>query len=177
MALTILLIIAFAVMILLLIAALMRKEYSIHSEIIINQPKNKVFEYIKDLRNQEKYSIWVMADPEIRITYSGQVGKVGFKSAWVSDMKNVGVGEQEITNIVEGERYDVEIRFEKPFKGISQATTTTQSIDINKTIVTTTFNTKTPFPMNLMSPMIKKMLKKDMNGNALRLKNILETIG
>ncbi len=158
----------------LIAAAFMKKEYSISASIIIDKPQFEVFNYIKFLKNQEKYSKWVMADPNVMMTYTGKDGEVGFKAAWVSKDKNVGVGEQEIVDIIEGVGYKVEIRFEKPFKGISYANNFTESIGNNQTKITTVFDTKTPFPMNIIVPIITKMLTKDMNENLTNLKKNLE---
>ena len=171
---TIAIIIIVLVGLILLMASLMEKEYSLSSSIIINRPQNVVFDYVKHLKNQERYSKWVMADPNVKLTYTGTDGIVGFRAAWESADKNVGVGEQEIMIIKEGIGYDAEIRFEKPFKGVSTANVTTEAISSNQTKVTTTFNSKTPFPMNIMVPMIKKMLTKDMNQNSTTLKSVLE---
>jgi uncharacterized protein YndB with AHSA1/START domain len=159
---------------LLLIAAFLPKTSNLTVETLINRPNNVVFDYVKHLKNQEKYSKWVMADPNVKLTYTGTDGTVGFKAAWVSDDKNVGVGAQEITKIVENTRYDVEIRFEKPFKGVSTAYTTTEAVSENQTRVANTFNSSTPFPMNIMLPFLKKMLTNDMNITMSRLKNNLE---
>ena len=171
---TIAIIIIGLVGLILLMASMMEKEYSLSSSIIINRPQNVVFDYVKHLKNQERYSKWVMADPNVKLTYTGIDGTVGFRAAWESADKNVGVGEQEITSIKEGIGYDAEIRFEKPFKGVSTANVTTEALSSNQTKVTTTFNSKTPFPMNIMVPMIKKMLTKDMNQNSTTLKSVLE---
>ncbi len=159
---------------LLLVAFIMPKNQTLSSSTLIHLPQNVVFNYVKHLKNQENYSKWVMQDPNVKLTYTGTDGTVGFKAAWVSDMKDVGVGEQEITAIKEGERYDVEIRFEKPFKGIATAYTTTETVSPYETKVTTTFNSTTPFPMNIMSPFINKMLQKDMDMNGATLKKVLE---
>ena len=171
---TIAIIIILLVGLILLAASMMEKEYSLSSSIIINRPQNVVFDYVKHLKNQERYSKWVMADPKVKLTYTGTDGNVGFRAAWESADKNVGVGEQEIMSIQEGIGYDAEIRFEKPFKGISTANVTTEAMSSNQTKVTTTFNSKTPFPMNIMVPMIKKMLQKDMDMNSENLKRVLE---
>ena len=171
---TIAIIIILLVGLILLAASMMEKEYSLSSSIIINRPQNVVFDYVKHLKNQERYSKWVMADPNVKLTYTGTDGNVGFRAAWESADKNVGVGEQEIMSIQEGIGYDAEIRFEKPFKGISTANVTTEAMSSNQTKVTTTFNSKTPFPMNIMVPMIKKMLQKDMDMNSENLKRVLE---
>ena len=170
---TIAIIIIVLVGLILLAASMMEKEYSLSSSILINRPQNVVFDYVKHLKNQERYSKWVMTDPNVKLTYTGTDGTVGFRAAWESADKNVGVGEQEIMSIQEGISYDAEIRFEKPFKGISTANVTTETVSSNQTKVTTTFNSKTPFPMNLMVPMIKKMLQKDMDTNSENLKRVL----
>jgi hypothetical protein len=170
----ILLVISTLIAIVFIAALFMKKKYSISAEIIINQPKSDVFNYIKILKNQENYSKWVMDDPNAKLNYIGEDGTIGFISQWESNLKNVGIGEQEITDIKENEFYKVEIRFKKPFEGISQAITKTEAISENQTKVTTTFHTYTPFPMNVMVPFISKMLKTDMDGNMSRLKANLE---
>jgi len=162
------------VALILIVAAVMPKSLEVSADIVVNRPVAEVFDYVKHLKNQEKYSVWVMADPNIRLEYKGVDGTIGFTSSWSSDNKNVGVGEQEIKAIKEGERYDVELRFEKPFKATNQAYTTTTALDGIRTKVATTFVGRNPFPMNLMVPMIKSMLLKDMNKNMVNLKRILE---
>jgi len=162
------------VAIILLAAAIMPKVFDVSADVVIEKPVGEVFNYVKHLKNQEKYSVWVMADPNIKMEYKGTDGTVGFISSWRSDNKNVGIGAQEIKAIKEGQRYDVELRFEKPFKATNQAYTTTTALDEKRTKVTTTFNGSNPFPMNLMVPMIKNMLLKDMNKNMANLKGILE---
>jgi Polyketide cyclase / dehydrase and lipid transport len=160
--------------VILLIAAILPKSFTVSAETIIEKPKEEVFNYVKHIKNQEKYSVWVMADPNIKIEYKGTDGTVGFISSWTSENKNVGVGAQQITAIKEGERYDVELRFEKPFKATNQAYTTTISQGASRTKVTTVFSGSNPYPMNLFSVMIRKVLLRDMNKNMANLKAILE---
>jgi hypothetical protein len=130
--------------ILFLVAAILPKTFTVSSEISIDRPCKEVFNYVKHRINQEKYSVWVIADPNIKIDYKGTDGTVGFISSWTSDNKNVGVGAQEIKTIQEGEQDHVELRFEKPFKVTNRAYTTTIPIDDNRTRVT-------PFSMEKMS--------------------------
>ena len=163
------------VLLILLTAGIMPKTFSVSAETIIDKPSTDVFSYVKHLKNQEKYSVWVMTDPNVKLEYKGTDGTVGFISSWSSENKNVGIGAQEIMSIKEGERYDVELRFEKPFKATNQAYTTTISLNGNRTKVTTVFSGSNPFPMNLMSVFIRKMLIKDMNQNMANLKSILES--
>lgn len=171
---TLLVFILALIAVLLLIAFFMSKETVITSEITIDCSKDVVFDFLKHIKNQQKYSVWIMADPNLKIEYSGTDGAVGFVSSWVSEMKNVGVGAQEIMAIKNGEQIDVEVRFEKPFKGISQAITKVESIDASHTKYSNTFMSTTPFPMNLMSAMMKSMLQRDMDKTSMNLKNLLE---
>ena len=158
----------------LFIAALLPKTVTISASTLINRPVKEVFEYVKHLKNQEYYSVWVMADPNVKLTYTGTDGTVGFISAWDSENKNVGKGAQEITNIEENHRYDVELRFEKPFQATNQAYTTTEPAGENQTKVTNVFVAHSAFPMNLMSVMMKKMLLRDMNQTMANLMKVLE---
>ncbi|MEP7231965.1 MAG: hypothetical protein ABI691_17010 [Ginsengibacter sp.] len=109
-------VIAAAILLLLIIASSLSNEYIIERSIIINKPKQEVFDYIKYLKNADQYNKWVMANPNVRKTYKGVDGTAGFTTGWDSDMKQVGKGEQEIIDIKEGERVDYEIRFENASK-------------------------------------------------------------
>ena len=171
---TILLILGVIIGVILLLGLVIKKDFVLSSEATINRPKDQVFDFVKLIRNQEKYSKWVMTDPHVKLVYTGTDGTVGFKSAWESADKSVGVGEQEITEIVPGEKYSVEIRFEKPFKGTSYATTATTALSEQQTRVVTTFNSHSPFPMNKMSALFMGALKKDMDQNSANLKKVLE---
>ena len=44
---------------------------------MVNKPKQQVFDYVKLIKNQEQYSVWVMKDPNIKIVYTGTDGTVG----------------------------------------------------------------------------------------------------
>jgi len=156
----------------LLFALLVKKEYTLFSETTINKSSTVVLDYVTHLGNQKYYNKWMMADPKMEVTTRGVDGTVGFVSKW--DSKTAGAGEQEITSIVPGKSYDVELRFERPFKGLSYSNTTLHAITPEQTKVITTFNTKTDFPMSAMIPLLKKILKKDMDENSANLKRVLE---
>ncbi|MFD0795202.1 SRPBCC family protein [Mucilaginibacter litoreus] len=169
-------IIAGVILVVLILAAIAPKSYSVQRSINVNAPQLKVFDYIRYLRNQDYYSKWVMTDPNKRMTYSGTDGSVGFNAAWDSDMKQAGKGHQTIQNIVEGERIDIRIVFIKPFAGVADTYLTTQSVTENTTAVNWAFFSKMPFPMNVMLLFInmEKMLGKDMEESLKNLKRVLE---
>ena len=76
--LTVLAIVTAIVVLLLVIALFIKKEYSVTREIIIAQPKQKVFDFIKYLRNQDNFSKWATMDPDMIKEYRGTDGTSGF---------------------------------------------------------------------------------------------------
>jgi uncharacterized protein YndB with AHSA1/START domain len=162
--------------VLLLIGLFSRRDYSAGREVIINKPKGIVFDYLKVLKNQNKWSVWGSMDPDMKTSYTGTDGTEGFTSAWESNVKNVGAGEQEILKIVEGERLDYEMRFLKPFKSTSWAYIKTTAINDNQTKVYWAFNGKMNYPANLMLVFMnmEKMIGNDFEKGLEKLKSILE---
>jgi uncharacterized protein YndB with AHSA1/START domain len=171
---TILIVIAGIIALLLLIALFTKKDFTLEKQVVINRPKRDVFNYLKLIKNQEQYSVWVMKDPNIKIVYTGTDGTVGFTSSWESNDKNVGIGEQEIKKIDDGESIEVEIRFKKPFEGTNQARTSVITLGDTQTKVTQVFYGSSKFPMNLMNLMMDKLVGKDMQKNLENMKANLE---
>ncbi len=162
--------------IVLIVAFFLPKKYEVEREISINQPKDSVFKYIKFLKNQDNYSTWSKKDPSMKKKYSGTDGTVGFISAWESTNKEVGVGEQEIKKIVEGESLELVLRFKTPFESEDDAYMTTEVVSPSQTKVKWGFKGEMPYPMNLMIPMMnmEKMLGDELTIGLENLKQILE---
>ncbi len=160
--------------VLLIVALFVKKEYTIEREITINKPKAEVFNYVKHLKNQDNYSKWVMQDPGMKKEFRGTDGTVGFVYAWDSNKKNAGKGEQEIKSIKEGERVDVEVRFQKPFQGVATAPIITEGMPANQTKVKWAMNGNTKYPLNFMNLFMDNMLGKDLEASLNNLKTILE---
>jgi len=164
------------VALLLLVGLFMKKEYHVARDVVINKPKQLVFEYIKLLKNQNKYSVWATMDANMKTEFTGTDGTAGFVSAWDSQDKNVGRGEQEILKVVDGERVDYEIRFIKPFESTSDASMTTVSVNENQTKITWAFTGKMKYPMNLMLLFMnmEKMIGNDLQNGLENLKGLIE---
>lgn len=160
----------------LIVALFVKKEYAVEREIVINQPKEEVFNYIKYLKNQDNYSVWANMDPNMKKEYTGTDGAVGFVSAWDSDNSDVGRGEQEIVKINEGERIDYELRFKEPFESKEPAYLITEKIDGQQTKVKWGFNGKMDYPMNLMMLFMdmEEMIGNDLENGLNNLKIVLE---
>ncbi|MEB0249371.1 MULTISPECIES: SRPBCC family protein [unclassified Mucilaginibacter] len=164
------------IVVVLLLAAIAPKGYNIQRSIIINKPRQLVFDYVKYLRNMDNYSKWVMMDPNKRMTYTGTDGTEWYSAAWDSDMKQAGKGNQTIEAIVDGERIDIRVVFIKPFSGVADTYIATQEVTADITTVKWAFTSKIPFPMNAMLLFInmEKMLGNDMEESLNNLKRVLE---
>ena len=171
----ILIVIVAIIALVLIIALFAKKDYKVEKQVTINKPVSEVFNYVKYIKNQDNYSVWNQMDPGMKKTYTGTDGTVGFIYAWDSN-KQAGKGEQEIKNIVEGERVDCEIRFKKPMESTAPAYMSTEAAGDNQTIVKWGFEGHMSYPTNIMMVFmdIPGMIGKDLQTNLNNLKNILE---
>lgn len=160
-----------------LVAALfIPKEYSLERSVLINQPSDSVFAFLVMLKNQEQFSVWEKMDPAMKKEYRGTDGTVGFVSAWDSKMGDVGSGEQEIKSIIPGERIDYTLRFFKPFKSVSDAWIVTEPAGDSVTAVKWGFAGSMNYPFNVMRIFMnfEEAIGKDYEKGLASLKDILE---
>ena len=157
--LTILMIIGIIISVILITALILPKKYKVLREVTIQQPQQKVFDYIKYIRNQDGFSVWANTDPNMKKTYKGDDGRVGFVSAWESDNKKVVTA----------------LRFFKPFPGEAVAQFMTAPGENNSTKVSWQLDSAMKYPMNFMLLFINmdKMLGADMEKGLENLKNKL----
>jgi len=152
----------------------MKKDYSIRSEIIIQAPRQKIFDFLKHLKNQDKFNKWAKVDPNREWEYRGTDGTKGFVIAWKGN-KDAGEGEKEIISLIDGERIETEIRFVKPMRITSRINLETTSISDTQTKVVMINEGHMNWPMNLFIPMGEKRFPKDMETSLVSLKNIMES--
>jgi hypothetical protein len=170
---TILLVLAGIIALLLIIALFMKKEHYVNREIIINAPKQKVFDFLRLLNNQEKFNKWAKTDPNRKWEFKGTDGTVGYIISWTGN-RSAGEGEKEIMNIVEGKRIETEIRFVKPMRVTASVIFETESLSADQTKVNLINKGIMKYPMNLFIPMAERNFPKDMDESLATLKNILE---
>lgn len=173
MLITVLLSIVSIIALLLLIALFMKKEHYVKREIVINAPRQKVFDFLKLLKNQDKFNKWAKADPNRKWEYKGTDGTVGFIIAWNGD-KNAGEGEKEIIKIIEGKRIETQIRFVKPMSMTADVIMETETVTDKQTKVSLINSGTMKYPMNLFIPMAEKKFPNDMDDSLATLKGLLE---
>lgn len=173
---TLLYILAGLVILVLLLALIAPKNYNVFRSIEIARPKAEVFDHLKYLKKQDEWSPWARKDPNMKKSFTGTDGEVGCISHWAGN-KDVGEGEQEITNIIPGERIEGELRFLKPWKSTSDCYLDVDDGSDGKTKVTWGFSGKNKFPMSIMMLFMSmdKMVGKDFEEGLATLKSQMES--
>jgi len=173
---TILIILAAVVVLFLLIAAVTGKDMTIERSITINRSAGDVYDFVRHIKNHERFSIWHMMDPQMKKTYRGTDGEVGFVYTWDSaNNKNVGAGEQEITKLVPGERVEFHLRFLRPMQNEADSTMVLLPAGNGQTTVKWTFAGPMKFPMNAMKSVFANMLGKQLTAGLENLKKVMES--
>ncbi|SDD59172.1 Polyketide cyclase / dehydrase and lipid transport [Dyadobacter soli] len=163
------------IIVLVLVAAVfVSKEYNVRREITINKPSQEVFDYVKFVKNQQYYNKWVMADPNMKKDYTGTDGTVGFVYAWDSQDDNVGKGEEKIKLLDEGKQVNLEVRFIRPFEGLAETEMTTEALSPSQTKVSWGMSGQSKYPMNITNAFIDGMLGPDLEESLQTLKGVLE---
>ncbi len=170
---TILLIILGILALILFVGLFMKKKHYVKCDIIINAPRQKIFDYLKLIKNQETFNKHAMADPDRINEFKGIDGTIGFIYSW-SGNKNAGEGQKEIINLVDGKKVEMEIRFVKPMKAIGHVIMETEAVSDNQTNVTWSNSGVLNYPLNILIPFMEKQVAKDMDSSLLTLKTILE---
>jgi hypothetical protein len=170
---TILLVVAGIIALLLLMALFMKREHYVKREVVVNAPLQNVFDFLKLLKNQEKFNKWAKTDPGRKEEFKGTDGTVGYIYSW-SGNKKAGVGEKEIKNIIEGKRIETEIRFTKPMAVTASVIMETESLSADQTKVSLINAGLLKYPLNIMIPLFEKNFAKQMDMSLSTLKNILE---
>ena len=159
-----------------LAVALAPTDFAVEREIVINKPRSEVFEYAKNLRNQNEWGPWFKRDPAMKQEFTGTDGTIGFTSKWESKDPEVGSGEQEIKRITPNERVDCELRFKEPMDSKADAYLITEDAGPNQTKVKWGFTGSMPRPFNLF-PLVMDLdasVGKDYEDGLATMKRILE---
>lgn len=161
------------IVLVLVVALFVKKEYRVEKNVVVNKSKQEVFDYVKYVKNQNNYNKWAMADPNAKKDYRGIDGTVGFIYAWDGNNK-VGKGEQQIRNIEEGKRVDFDLHFIKPLEGKANAWITTESVSGDQTKIKWGMHGRSPYPLNIMNLFVPAVLGKELQTSLDQLKTILE---
>lgn len=150
------------------------KDYHFQKDIVINAPKAKVWAHTGSLQGMNKWSPWVERDPNIQATYEGQEGAVGSKYSWKGNSE-VGEGNMTLTKVENQSENNINIQFIKPWEG-SAASFVRLKDEGTSTRVTWGFDSRSPYPMNVMHLFMNmdKMMDEDYTKGLNKLKSLSE---
>lgn len=94
--------------------------------------------------------MWNLIDPDMKKTYQGNDGEVGFIYSWDSQDENVGAGEQEILEINEYDNIKFELRFKRPWETTNYAQFDLEGAN-GSTNVTWSISGSVPYPFNFFN--------------------------
>ena len=79
---TVIYILALFVLVLLVLYLLAPANYDVSRTVTIALPSERVYEYLKYLKNQDQWSPWSQKDPDMQKGFRGTDGTVGAVSSW-----------------------------------------------------------------------------------------------
>ncbi|MFZ4930064.1 SRPBCC family protein [Chryseobacterium sp. Mn2064] len=146
------------------------KEYHYEKSVVINAPKEKVWQYVGSLKG---YNMWDPFSKEIKnisITYSGDGDKIGDSYHWKGDDNE---GEQTITGMMPNEKMMTNLRFIQPFEGNAKVVFTLTP-EGNGTKVTWAIDNELNNMMKIMKPMMNSNMDKMFGQGLEDLKKLSE---
>lgn len=148
------------------------KNYHYEKSIVINAPKEQVWQHTGSLKAYNVWDPFSKADKNVKMTYSGTSGEVGDSYHWLGN-KDVGEGKQTVTEIVPNEKMVTQLQFIKPWEGFAKATFTLTP-EGNSTKVTWTIDNELTPMMKPMKPMMDMQMEKMFEQGLGDLKKICE---
>ncbi|MEX2235109.1 MAG: hypothetical protein WD824_23300 [Cyclobacteriaceae bacterium] len=78
----ILFIIAGITALILIVPLFIKRDYTIQRDIVINKPRQEVFNYVKFSKNQDYFSKWVMTDPRSSPERIREGNSLNYQTRW-----------------------------------------------------------------------------------------------
>ncbi|CAA7386822.1 SRPBCC family protein [Chryseobacterium fistulae] len=148
------------------------KDYHFEKSVVINAPKEKVWQYVGSTKAFNAWNPFAKADKNIQITYSGTSGQIGDSYHWKGN-DQVGEGEQTVIGVIPNERLTSKLHFISPWEGEAKASfiLTPES---NGTKVTWTMDNELTPMMKMMKPMMNGQMDKMFGQGLDNLKKMIE---
>ena len=145
-------------------------KYHVERSTQIDASKDAVKSLIVDFNHWNRWSPWTIAEPDCPVTIKGEPATPGHSMHW--DGQIIGSGENVIASVEEGHiQYD--LSFFKPFKSKAKTGFVIKE-GHDGTTVTWTMDSKMPFFMFFMVPMMKALIGMDYDRGLRMLKEIAE---
>lgn len=149
------------------------KNYHYEKSMVINAPKEKVWQQIRSMKAVNQWNPWLKLDPGMKLVYSGAEGRVGDKYCWDSKDEHAGAGCQQIKELVPYQKQKTEMTFIKPFEGQAMSEMILSS-EGQATKVTWTMDTEQDAMMKIMRPVMDYQMGKSYEEGLNNLKKLTE---
>ncbi len=147
-------------------------KFQVQRSIQIDASLEKVYDTVVDYETWTTWSPWLCAEPDAKVTITGEPSSVGAVYAW--DGEIVGAGELEHQNLEPNRLIEDEIRFTKPFKSKSKVFFEIEPVD-GQTKITWHMQGSMPVFLFWMIPMMKTFIGMDCERGLKMLKEWIET--
>ncbi len=147
-------------------------KYHVHRSIQINATPQKVFETIANFGTWTKWSPWLCAEPDAKVTVTEDASSVGSIYSWKGEV--VGQGEIEHRDLQPGRLIDEEIRFVKPFKSKSDVSFEMEAAG-QGTKLTWHMRGSLPWFLFWMTPQMEVFIGMDYERGLKMLKEFIQT--
>lgn len=145
--------------------------YQLARSITIDCNPQTVFQLVSDYSTWTKWSPWLLADPQAKVTISSNPNSVGSKYEWAGEI--TGQGELTTTDLEQHKSMRADLRFIKPFP--AQAKTGFElTSDGHSTKLTWNMQGKMPWFLFWMIPMLKTFIGMDYQRGLTMIKDLLE---
>ena len=170
---TIGIILAAIIAIILIVAAIAPKDLNVERSTTIDASAEAIFPHVKYFEKRAAWYPWGQDDPTNKTTIEGEDGTVGAISKWEGE--TTGKGYQAVTALEDNKNMETDLVFTEPYASEAKTYLTLQPGE-NGTEVTWGFNSKMPYPMNIMMLFgnMTEVLGKDYEKGLSMLKDIVE---
>ena len=160
----------------LIMALFVSKDFNFESSVTINAPIDSVWMHTNNLVGLDSWSPWKEMDPTMKTDAGGVDGEVDAWQFWDSKNKDVGSGKQTIVNIEAPHLFETYLEFYTPYNSEADAYVKLTS-ENNMTVVTWGFKSVMPYPFNLMKLMYSEEdMKEPFDKGLNKLKALSETM-
>ncbi len=152
------------------------KEFEINRTVVINRPKDEVFNVVRQLRKEHLWFPWFKKDFNGILKYSGEDGKMDALLYWKGH-KTFYEGTQKITKVNQGKIIETKILVVKPLRMVLIEYKGLKEIDENKTKIVWGIKGGLAFPLSVMALIypVDKAYGEKLEEGLKNLKVIMET--
>ncbi|MCJ7757198.1 MAG: SRPBCC family protein [Gillisia sp.] len=153
-----------------------KKEFEISRTVVINCPKEEVFNLVRQLKKEHLWMPWFADNYDGILKYKGEDGKLDALLYWKGH-KRFYEGTQNITKIQQGKIIETKFSIVKPFRMILLEYKGLKEIDDNKTKMVWGIKGYLAFPFSVLALIqpVDNAYGKDLELGLKNLKTILET--